>query len=51
LHKLILSVFPQNEAAIGLYRKFGSVEEGLRRQHIRGWSGELWDLIEMGLML
>jgi GNAT superfamily N-acetyltransferase len=27
LHKLTLSVFPQNDAAIALYRKFGFVEE------------------------
>ena len=51
LHKLTLSVFPQNDAAIALYRKFGFVEEGRRAQHIRRASGELWDLIEMGLLL
>ena len=51
LHKLTLSVFPQNEAAIGLYRKFGFVEEGRREKQIRRASGELWDLIEMGLQL
>ena len=28
LHKLALSVFPHNHAAIALYRKFGFVEEG-----------------------
>ena len=51
LHKLTLSVFPQNEAAIGSYRKFGFVEEGRLAKHIRRESGELWDLIEMGLLL
>lgn len=51
LHKLTLSVFPHNEAAIALYRKFGFVEEGRRAKHIRRANGELWDLIEMGLML
>jgi RimJ/RimL family protein N-acetyltransferase len=51
LHKLSLSVFPHNEAAIGLYRKFGFVEEGRRVQHVRRQSGELWDLIDMGLLL
>jgi putative acetyltransferase len=51
LHKLILGVFPQNDAAIGLYRKFGFVEEGRRLRHIRRADGELWDLIEMGLLL
>lgn len=51
LHKLTLSVFPHNEAAIALYRKFGFVEEGRRTRHIRRASGELWDLVEMGLPL
>jgi putative acetyltransferase len=51
LHKLALSVFPHNEAAIGLYRKFGFVEEGRRPKHVRRANGELWDLIEMGLLL
>jgi RimJ/RimL family protein N-acetyltransferase len=51
LHKLTLSVFPHNEAAMGLYRKFGFVEEGRREKHMRRASGELWDLIEMGLQL
>ncbi len=51
LHKLTLSVFPHNEAAIGLYRKFGFVEEGRRVRQMRRANGELWDLIEMGLQL
>ena len=51
LHKLALSVFPHNEAAVGLYRKFGFVEEGRRVKHMRRASGELWDLIDMGLLL
>jgi len=51
LHKLTLGVFPQNEAAIALYRKFGFVEEGRFSRHIRRANGELWDLIEMGLLL
>lgn len=51
LDKLTLGVFPQNDAAIGLYRKFGFVEEGRRIQHIRRANGERWDLIEMGLLL
>ena len=51
LHKLALSVFPHNEAAIALYRKFGFLEEGRRTKHIRRASGELWDLVEMGLLL
>ncbi len=51
LHKLSLSVFPHNEAALALYRRFGFVEEGRRVQHYRRSSGERWDAIEMGLLL
>jgi RimJ/RimL family protein N-acetyltransferase len=51
LHKLTLSVFPHNEAAIALYRKFGFAEEGWRARHIRRADGELWDVIDMGLLL
>jgi RimJ/RimL family protein N-acetyltransferase len=51
LHKLSLGVFPQNDAAVALYRKLGFVEEGRRVRHIRRANGELWDLIEMGLPL
>ena len=51
MHKLSLSVFPPNEAAIALYRKFGFIEEGRRIKHYRRSNGELWDAIEMGLML
>jgi RimJ/RimL family protein N-acetyltransferase len=51
LHKLSLNVFPHNAAAIALYRKFGFVEEGRRIKHYRRASGELWDAIEMGLLL
>jgi RimJ/RimL family protein N-acetyltransferase len=51
LHKLALSVFPHNEAAIALYRKFGFVEEGRRMKQIRRSNGELWDLVDMGLLL
>jgi RimJ/RimL family protein N-acetyltransferase len=51
LHKLSLSVWPHNEAAIALYRKFGFVEEGRRTKHMRRASGELWDILELGLLL
>jgi len=51
LHKLSLDVFPHNAAALALYRKFGFVEEGYRIKQIRRQSGELWDVIEMGLLL
>jgi RimJ/RimL family protein N-acetyltransferase len=51
LHKLTLDVFPHNDAAIVLYRKFGFVEEGRRVKHIRRANGDLWDVISMGLPL
>ena len=51
MHKLSLSVFPHNAAAIALYRKFGFVEEGRRVKQYRRASGELWDTIDMGLLL
>jgi ribosomal protein S18 acetylase RimI-like enzyme len=51
LHKLSLSVWPHNAAAIPLYRKYGFVEEGHRVKQIRRQSGELWDIVEMGLLL
>jgi RimJ/RimL family protein N-acetyltransferase len=51
LHKLSLGVFPHNAAGLALYRKYGFVEEGRRVKHIRRASGELWDVIEMGLLL
>jgi [ribosomal protein S18]-alanine N-acetyltransferase len=51
LHKLSLGVFAHNTAAIELYRKFDFVEEGRRIKQYRRASGELWDAIEMGLLL
>jgi len=51
LHKLSLAVFPHNTAGIALYRKFGFVEEGRLVKQFRRQSGELWDAIEMGLLL
>jgi ribosomal protein S18 acetylase RimI-like enzyme len=51
LHKLSLGVFAHNTAGLALYRKFGFVEEGRRVKHYRRQSGELWDGIDMGLLL
>jgi RimJ/RimL family protein N-acetyltransferase len=51
VHKLSLEVFPWNEPAIALYRKFGFVEEGRLRNHYRRQSGDLWDVLVMGLVL
>ncbi|AZG45008.1 GNAT family N-acetyltransferase [Gordonia insulae] len=50
-HKVILEVWPHNEAAIGLYTAHGFVREGVRRGHYRRRNGELWDVVEMGLLL
>ena len=41
IHKIELEVFPDNEAAIGLYRSLGFEEEGLRRDHYRRLDGSL----------
>ena len=50
-HKITLVVWPHNLAARALYRKFGFEEEGTYRRHYRRHNGELWDAIEMGLVL
>ena len=50
-HKLALQVWPHNEAAIALYRKFGFQQEGLLRGHYRRRNSELWDALVMGLLL
>lgn len=41
IHKLELEVFPDNEAAIALYRSFGFEQEGVRRDHYRRRDGSL----------
>jgi GNAT superfamily N-acetyltransferase len=51
LHKLSLAVFAHNTAGLALYRKYGFVEEGRRVKQIRRQSGELWDVLDMGLLL
>ena len=50
-HKISLQVWPHNEAALALYRKFGFQEEGLFRRHYRRRNGEQWDAVVMGLLL
>ena len=50
-HKVVLQVWPHNEAALALYRRFGFQHEGRLRRHYRRRSGELWDAIAMGLVL
>ncbi len=50
-HKVALAVWPHNLDARRLYARYGFVEEGRRRRHYRRRNGELWDAIEMGLIL
>jgi RimJ/RimL family protein N-acetyltransferase len=47
-HKVELEVFPDNEAAIGLYRSLGFEDEGLRRDHHRREDGSLRSALLMG---
>ncbi|GAA4776092.1 GNAT family protein [Streptomyces sanyensis] len=49
LHKIELTVVPENGAALGVYRKVGFVEEGRRRQSFRR-DGVWHDMIAMGLL-
>jgi putative acetyltransferase len=50
VEKLALSVYPHNEVALGLYRKFGFQEEGRLTGHSKKSIGYL-DEIVMGLWL
>jgi putative acetyltransferase len=46
-HKVELEVFPDNEAAVGLYRSIGFEQEGLRRDHWRRAGGGLHSALIM----
>jgi RimJ/RimL family protein N-acetyltransferase len=50
-HKIDLEVFPHNAAARRLYERAGFGVEGHRRRHWRRSSGELWDSVEMSMIL
>lgn len=50
-HKVALQVWPHNERAIALYRSRGFVVEGRLRRHYRRRNGEIWDAVQMGLVL
>jgi RimJ/RimL family protein N-acetyltransferase len=50
-HKITLQVWPHNEAARSLYRRYRFEEEGYLRRHWRRRNGELWDAVVMGLFL
>jgi ribosomal-protein-alanine N-acetyltransferase len=45
--RVVLHVFPHNEAAIALYEKHGFVERGVVRKGYPRRSGEAWDAIRM----
>jgi putative acetyltransferase len=47
VHKIELEVFPENEAAITLYRRLDFEEEGLRRDHYRRRDGSLRSALVM----
>ena len=51
VHKVMLEVWPHNDAALALYRKHGFVQEAYFTKHYRRANGELWDSITMGLLL
>jgi ribosomal protein S18 acetylase RimI-like enzyme len=48
---MALEVWPDNTAALHLYRRAGFVEEGRKLLHYRRRNGELWDSVLMGLRL
>lgn len=48
VHKIELEVFPENEAAVALYRSFGFEQEGLLRDHYRREDGSLRSALIMG---
>lgn len=50
-HKVSLAVWAHNHPARSLYAKFGFLTEGTRRRHYRRRNGELWDAVNMGLIL
>ncbi len=45
--RVVLDVFPSNEAAIALYLRSGFVETGRRVAAWRRRNGERWDLVRM----
>ena len=48
VHKIVLEVFPDNEAAIALYEAMGFEREGLLRDHYRRLDGSLRSALVMG---
>lgn len=50
-YKVDLEVWPHNTAARRLYERAGFVTEGHRRRQWRRRNGQLWDSVQMGLVL
>lgn len=50
-YKVDLEVWPHNAAALRLYERAGFVTEGHRRRQWRRRNGQLWDSVQMGLVL
>jgi ribosomal protein S18 acetylase RimI-like enzyme len=50
-HKMALEAWPDNTAALDLYRRAGFIEEGRKHRHYRRRNGELWDAVLMGRQL
>lgn len=48
---LYLEVFPHNEPALALYRRFGFAQEAYHQKRLTRKNGEQWDTIEMVLTL
>ncbi|MFN2529496.1 MAG: N-acetyltransferase family protein [Candidatus Baltobacteraceae bacterium] len=48
---LHLEVFPHNEAALALYRRFEFVQTAYHKNRLTRKNGEQWDTIEMALAL
>ncbi|MDQ2841049.1 MAG: GNAT family N-acetyltransferase [Acidobacteriota bacterium] len=50
-HKITLEVFPHNDVALALYRKFGFLQEGYFSRHLRRHNGDLWDVMVLSRFL
>lgn len=50
LEKICLEVYSHNTAGIALYKKFGFVQEGIKRKEVK-MDGKYFDNVVMGLLL
>jgi putative acetyltransferase len=51
MHKVALQMWPHNARGRALYEKFGFVDEGRLVRHYCRRNGELWDAVQMALVL